>query len=186
MKYNGKKLSGPNVAELILPRGSDEVIVIKAQAVLDYSEFDKVCPQPEPPIKILRGGGRSPDFDNPSFIQDMGHWGNRKTSWMVLQSLKATEGLEWEIVELADPNTWGKWTIELQEAGFSEIERQRILNLVMDANALSEKKLEEAREGFLSGRLRLLHTEKSSSPMEDQKNTPSGELANGRVFVPQV
>lgn len=178
MKYNGKKLEGPNVLELYLPRG-DSVILIRARAVLDYDEFHKLVPVPEPPVKILKGGAKVPDFEHPTYLVSMNQYGEKKTQWMFLQSLKATNGLEWEQVDLADPATWKNYEKELSDAGFSEQERLRILQLIITANALDEKKLEEARERFLSGTLPLLHAEQSSSQTNGASSTPSGELVSG-------
>src|SRR5882762_1940223 len=96
MKYNGKKLEAPALVTLVFPRGKDEAIVFRLQAVLDYKEFEIVCPQPKPPEKILHGGARQPDFSSPDFIRDMDAWAGRKTKWMLLKSLQATTELQWE------------------------------------------------------------------------------------------
>src|SRR5262245_10101682 len=174
MKIKGKKLQGPNVCELYLPRG-EEILIIRAQAVLEYTEFNVKVPEPKPPIKIVRGGGKQPDFDNPMFLREMEDYGKRKMNWMILQSLKAWEGLEWETVDLADPNTWHLYEEELKDAGFSEIEKQRIVALVFDANCLNEKRLEEARERFLFAQTVERNGAHSSSQKDVRSTTSSGE-----------
>jgi hypothetical protein len=153
MKYNGKLLV-PNVADLYLPRmedGVEKVIHVRATAVLNYDKFHALIPVPKPPMKIVRGGKKEPDFEHPNFLSQIDDYGKLKTHWMMIESLKPTVEFEWEKIDPANPQTWEKWEEELMEAGFSEFERQRIQTVVMEANALSEKRLEDARERFLKG-----------------------------------
>lgn len=177
MLLNGKRL-GPNVVTLVLPRGEEEPIVIRAQAVLDYDEFNAIFPRPEPPVKIMRGGAKQPDFEAKSFLQEMQDYGLKRTQYMIIKSLSATEGLKWERVKIEDPNTWHDWENELKEAHISDVERQRIMAAVMEANALNEAKLEEARERFLSGKDQKVQSNGSTSQSGEAKTTPSGEVAN--------
>jgi hypothetical protein len=186
MKYNGRKLEAPALVTLVFPRGNDEALVFRLAAVLDYKEFEAVCPQPKPPEKILRGGARQPDFSSPDFIRDMDTWAGRKTKWMLLKSLQATPELQWEKIDMADPGSWDKLEEELKESGFSEAEQVRLLNAAMEANSLDERKLEEAREGFFSGRIKVMGANASSSLKDDQKNTSPGEPVNGSVSDHQV
>lgn len=186
MKLNGKPLRGPATYTLVLPRGDEETIVVQARAVPSYDEFHKVYPMPQPPNKIIRGGARMPDFEHPEYKGQMNDYGKKKTSWMILKSLQATEGWEWETVDMSDPTTWDGYEKELEEAGFADIERQRILGLVIDANCLNEKRLEEAREAFLSGRLQSTLLNGSVSQQDEAKNTPSGEPAKELVSASQA
>lgn len=55
MKVNGKTIAGPNVEILYLPRGED-VLEFRLQAVLDYGDFDLLCPTPMPPVRMVKGG----------------------------------------------------------------------------------------------------------------------------------
>lgn len=150
MKFNGE-VPGPNVATLYLPRGDDKVLCIKAGAVLSYEEFHKTCPLPKPPMKRAKGATQAvPDFDHKDYVAAMDSYGKWKSQWMVLQSLKATPEISWDTIVPTDPLTFGNYEKELEEAGFSEFERQRILGIVMEANALNDRKIDEARETFLS------------------------------------
>jgi hypothetical protein len=152
MKLNGRKIEGPNVETVIIPRGEDEPIVFRCQAVLDYDEFDLVCPRPIPPVRIMRGGRRVTDVEDKTYLIMLESYAKQRTNWMILQSLKATENLEWETIQMSDPNTWINFDKELKDSGLSEIERIRIVNAVMTANCLNESKLDEARESFLASR----------------------------------
>jgi hypothetical protein len=71
---------------------------------------------------------------------------------MCLRSLEPSN-IEWETVDIDDPGTWLNWDVELKAAGISDVEGQRIINLVMAANSLDEKKVEEARQAFLLGQV---------------------------------
>jgi hypothetical protein len=68
----------------------------------------------------------------------------------MLKSLESTEDLEWETVDINKPETYGNWQIELEDAGFSEIERMRVMQLCTQVNALDDNMLDQAKETFLA------------------------------------
>lgn len=148
MKLHGKKLSGPNVVQLILSR-PDGPICIMAQGITSTKEFDDLMPQPKPPMRLKPGGEQIPDFKDQEFIQKMEHYGKIKTDWIILKSLSVTPGLEWEKVDFKDFGTLHLWQEELAES-FSEPEVVKITRLAMEANGLDEEKLEAARKHFLA------------------------------------
>lgn len=150
MKYKGKKLEGRNTDILVLVRG-EEHIVFKAEAIQNYQQFNEMCPLPEPPVKLLPGGIREPDLNNPKYKKRMEEYATQKTNYTVLKSLEPTQELEWEKVVLNKPESWGNWQDELQEAGFTEIEVMRILGLCTRVNCLDDSLLDEAKESFLAG-----------------------------------
>lgn len=153
MKLNGVKISGPNVETIVLPRGDGSPIVLRAQAILDMDEFDKLSPVPKPPEKMLPGGIKVPNLEDSYYLAAVEEVGKRRMAYMVVKSLEATPGLEWETVRLSDPSTWLGYRDEFREAGFSEVEVNRITAAVMSANCLSEEKVEEARQRFLASEL---------------------------------
>lgn len=176
MKLNGVKIKGPNVVEIIIPRGDGLPIVLKAQAILDMDEYDRLCPMPEPPKKLMAGGARVPNFEDEHYVSAISLRGEQKMAYITIASLQATEGLEWEGVKLSDPSTWSQVWTELKEAGFSEFEISRIRNKVMEANCLDESKVEEARKRFLAHLAEA--NVKSSSLTDELSSSPSGEPAN--------
>ena len=149
MKYKGKKLEGRNTDVLVLPRGSER-IVLKAQALKDYDEFEKLCPIPEPPKKLLPGGIQEPNTNDPVFLKQLNGYGEKKTNYTVIKSLEISEDIEWETVDLTKPNSWENWRTELKDAGFTEIEMLRILQLCTRVNCLDDDLLNEAKETFLA------------------------------------
>ena len=148
MKYKGKKLEGRNTDILVLQKGDDRV-VFKAEAIENYVEFSKLVPIPEPPVKLLPGGSRVANTDDVNFRKAMEQYAQSKTDYLVIKSLAATTDLEWEKVDLTKPETWGGWKKELEEAGFTEFECMRIMQLVTRVNSLDDAMLEAAKQSFL-------------------------------------
>jgi hypothetical protein len=177
MKIAGKEIKGPNAEVIILPRGTGEPIVLTAHAILDYGDFDKICPRPEPPTVMRRGGKKTQNVEDPRFKTAIVEYGRRRVAWMVLTSLRlGTPELEWDTVDFGNAATWLNYETELQDSGFSYVEVQRIVNGVMAANCLDDDKLEEARKNFLAS---LEEPEELSfSQTDEQPTTPSGEPAN--------
>lgn len=148
MRIKGKKFQ-PREEVVVLPRGDDN-IVFKAQAVLDYSDFDALCPQPKPPTKMLKGGETHTNPEDPGYQEKLNEWGVKRTHWMVLKSLSATEGLEWETVKMDDPTTWENYEKELSEV-LSPVELSAVIGCVTDACGLNQQKIDEATKRFLAG-----------------------------------
>lgn len=176
MKINGRKIEGPCVEIVAFPRDGGD-IVFKAQAVLDYSVFESLCPRPAPP-KMRKRGSRTevPDLEDKSFLTALEEWGRRRIDWMVLESLRATEGLEWETVDYNKPDTWKNYEEELKKSGFSPAEINILNNAALTANSLNETKLNEARDRFL--RQQEEAPSNGLSQKDEHKIMPSGEPVN--------
>ena len=110
MKLQGKTLTPPRPKEIIL-RGGE--VIFKVKAVLNFDEFEKRVPKPEPPEILKPGNIREIDFEDPEYNKKLEEWAAKKTQWMFLESLSATEGLEWDTVDISDSNTWANWAEEL-------------------------------------------------------------------------
>ena len=175
MKYAGKKVDGPNVEVVVIPRASGD-LVFKAQAVLDYDDFDKLCPVPLPPPIIKKGGERGLDTNDKDYLAAMDKWASAKTNWMILKSLQATPDLEWETVDMSLSETWGNYEQELKDSGFSPPETLRIIQCVINACGLNQEKIDEATKRFLAGVVSSQNSE--PSPDSEPKTTPSGEPAS--------
>lgn len=149
MKYKGKKLSAPYVEIIPILRENEEIF-LKAKAILDYSKFEQLCPQPKPPMLIKKGQNQAtPNFEDPNYKVAIEQFASKRTAWMVIESLSATEDLEWEKVDPNNSDTWTLWDDELKDAGFSDQERLRIFRSVVSAQGLDEEKITEARNRFL-------------------------------------
>lgn len=175
MKIDGVKIEGVNEDFIVIPRG-DNKIVLRARAITSYSEFDTILPLPKPPTKIKPGGKKVVDIENPRYRQAIEEYSSKRTYWMLLKSLEATESLEWDTVQINDPSTWNNFEKELRDSGFSEIELTKIVQLVLQVNSLDEAKLEKAREDFLLSLEQ--QREELISQKEEQELMLSGKLVS--------
>lgn len=148
MKIKGKRLESNNEITIVLPRYNSEDIIFKAKVVLDYSDLDKLLNKPEAP-SILVKGKQEKDFSDKGYKTKIQKNYEYRLNYMVLLSLAATEGLEWETVDLEKPDTWENWETELKESGIPNSEILYIFNKVQEVNSLDQDKLDEAREHFL-------------------------------------
>ena len=163
-----------NEVILVLPRG-DKEIVFRAKGLPDMSEFEALCPYPKPPGKLTKDGW-VPNLTDPTYQTVLNEWAKKRLGYMVVKSLVPTE-IEWDSVNEADPRTWAKWEEDLKGGGLTQIECNRVLGLVLEANALDEAKLQKARESFLAGQAPM--PEEFSSPLTAPESSPSGGPANG-------
>lgn len=175
MKINGHRIEGPNRDYVVIPRGTGD-IVFTLEAVLDMEPFEKMCPVPKPPLRKMKGGVDVPNLEDVGYKQQITKYAQTRLSWIVLTSLRATEGLEWESVDLGDQTTWVNFREEMRTASFTEIEIDRVVAGAIEVNGLSEAKIDAARERFLIEREVRLN--ESISPADAQVTTPSGVLAN--------
>ena len=175
MKIKGKKIEGRNVEVIIIPR-MEEDIVFLAEALPDYDEFDKKVKAPEPAEIIRPGGIREQDTDDPDFKERLKEYATKKTDFTVLVSLQKTEDLEWDTVDMEEPETWNNWRKEMADSGFTDIELMRVVNGVSRANCLSDEMLDEARRNFI--RTQEREARELSFRKDEQRTTPSGGPAN--------
>ena len=164
----------PNIEHLVLPRG-DSNLVFHARGLSDMTEFEKLCPEPIPP-KVWTKDGWNANLEDRDYLAIMAEFGKRRLAYMVVRSLEPSN-VEWDTVKYEVPGTWANWEVDLRAANLSQIECNRILNLVLEANCLDESKLKKAREVFLRGPQQ--EPGKSTSPSTEPETSPSGEPVNG-------
>lgn len=163
----------PKEEVLVLPRGNDQMIVFKATGVDNMDEFNKLCPEPQAPGKFTKNGWEL-DVQNKSYQESVAEWSKRRFAYMVIRSLEASQ-IEWESVRLDTPGTWAYWEKDLREgAALSQVECNRVMGLVLEANCLDEAKLKRARDFFLQAPLVSV---KSTSLTTETEITQSGEPA---------
>ncbi len=171
MKISGNEVKGPAEEILVLPRLQGEDIVIRATAVMDMETFETLCPPPKPP-GVRTKNGHKPNPNDKTYLERMDQFGEQRLAYTIVKSLEPSE-IEWENVSLDDPSTWIAWKDEFKAAGISVTEVNRIVQCVMQANALDEDKLEAARANFLLGLEE--EVEESSGLVTEPQSTPSGE-----------
>jgi hypothetical protein len=176
MKIHGIKIEGPASKTIVFPRSTGNLAFV-LQAVLDSDEFDKILSTPKPPVRLLPGGQKQTNIDDPDYRKKMDEWGTAKHHWMFLKAISATPGLEWETVKSDDPKTWTNYEAELIAAGLTDPERLRIMQAYIEVQGLDDKKIEEATNSFLAG-LQEAKAEESSLSTAP-KGTPSGAPVKG-------
>jgi hypothetical protein len=181
MKINGVVIAGPNREEIFIPRGN-QVIHVIAEGILDDSDFEKLCPRPEPPELIKAGVGKIKNIEDKNFKISLNTWASRRTAFICINSLRPTN-IEWEIVKYDDPSTWTRWQEELGKV-FTAPEIKAIWDIILAANGMNEERLERARQSFLV--MMSEETQKGqSSLLQEPINTPSGVPANDLVSALQ-
>lgn len=148
MKYKGSSVKGSNreIIPIIRPDGN---IIFIAESIKDWSEFDKLVPEPEVPVRLKPGGIKVELPNDPTYKKVLESYGDLKSHYLILASLLASEDVEWETVDMSKPATWANYVKELKDSDFSEIEISRITMGVMRANQLDENMIDEARNSFL-------------------------------------
>jgi hypothetical protein len=149
MKLNGE-VAGVRREPVVFKRGGKD-IVLWVEAQQSFDEFNKLCPLPEPPE--YKQPGNKPtikDVKDPEYVKALNKRGDFFSQWLVVASLGATPGLEWEKVKPSEMGTWKFWQEELRDFGLAELELAHIIRKVNQVNALSSSELDEAVESFLA------------------------------------
>jgi len=173
MKIGGVEVKGPNMEILVLPR-LEEDIIIRAAAVTSMKEFNDLVPEPKAP-GIRTKDGFKPNINDETYRQQTEHYNSQRLAYLVIVALEPSE-IEWTRVNISDPSTYLEWDEEFRTAGLSDVEINRIIMCVMQANALDEDKLKAAREVFLLGRAE--ESNESFGQNTEPQNTLSGVHVN--------
>lgn len=172
MRYNGQPLEKPKPRIIPLlrepeirvtknPDGTestetiDRTIYIQASVLLDYDEFDEMCPAPEAPE--VKKDGQAPflNYNDPNYRLALEDHNRKRLDWIFLKSVAGTPGLEWDTVDLKDPATWENYSTELREAGFTPVQVKKLIEEVYLLQAIDEDRVEEARKSFLATQARV-------------------------------
>jgi hypothetical protein len=150
MKINGVKLEGRHVEDIFIPRGEVDGVLFKASAIQDLEYFDEKCTEPKPPYIHRPGKAPQPDFESKSYKDALSEHNKRRLGYMMMETLKDTPDLEWEILNTEDPATWSRYEEEFKQSGFTQMEINQILGGVMRVNSLDQEHIKQARERFLA------------------------------------
>jgi len=150
MKINGKEIPKQGIETIVFPRPSND-LVFRAKPVTNFDDFIKLCPMPIAPDKLIPGGIHIQDVEHPEFKKAIKVWAEKKSNWMLIQSLSATEGLTWDTINLSDSETWKNFAQELETSGLTQLELSRLFDIVITACGLTQDKIEEATKRFLAG-----------------------------------
>lgn len=167
MKIKGKVIPPPSPVKITLYR-EDGPIILTAQAILDYSEFDKLCPEPKVPVDY--GPNKAPVQvrDDPKYKSDIISYSQKRQAWEFIKSLSCTDGLEWDSVRLDDPDTWMNYRRDLATC-FTEEEIGRIMLGSMEAGNPTEARRKEAFDSFTPTQAQV--EGQSTSQKDEQDNS---------------
>lgn len=149
MKLRGRVVNNTNIAIVVIPR-EDEPLVFRFKPVIKFDEFDNYVKLPEPPTIQPNGKPKFKDFEDADYKTELTKYAVLKHQWMFLESISATEQLEFETVKRNDPTTWHLVQKELEDAELTITERNMLLEGFNSANSLDEDKLRVARDSFLA------------------------------------
>lgn len=185
MKIKGISTPPKHSSErVVFKREGDICLVFDLVTVTNYEEFKAICQPPKPFFRQYPDGRQEPVFDDPEFQKQQLEYAQRQTNWTFLKSIAATAGLEWETVNMGDPATWGNYENELEQ-WLTVMERTALLNAFIRVNSVTEESLKAARDAFLSGALKELHTP-DHSPVQEPTNIQFGEPVSVSASDPQA
>lgn len=157
-------------------RGKNKFLAFYAQPVWDLDEFNRLCPPPVNKNYVFTKGGKQLDSEAPAYLHDLQEYYRRRWGYVVLKSLEPSQ-IEWGTVNVSDPSTWGLVQSELQKE-LSVYEFAKVMNLVDEANALDETKLEENAKSFFQLRAQPIDVNTQNGEAESSN---SGKLASVSV-----
>lgn len=180
MKIKGQQVSPPKPVEFIIYRedeqGKPANLTFLCGAVLDYAEFEKLCPAPKAPLRTdIKTGEQTRDVTHKRFRIDNELYADRRINYMIIKSISATPDFEWELVKLNDPNTWDKYEEELRSC-LTPAEATLLVNAAIEANSPSKNRRKEALENFTVSADQAPSV--TGSQAEEPIATPSGEAVS--------
>ena len=177
MKLQGKTID--KALEVLVPivrsDDGDGDFYFLCVPVLDYEPFNQACPVPKPPMIVRPGKPQAADPTDKKFLKLTQEHAEAQTHWMILESIKGTPGLEFETVDMSNPETWPNYETETAKSGLSEGEIARVINGVIEANGLDDSKVEVAKKRFLAIR------QEQASPATTLPVVPPNTESGGHV-----
>ena len=156
MKINGITVTTPKPSVLVLPHNGRDLI-IKARYVTnqELDELDKILPEPKPPTKqVVDSNGKLgpaiPDLTNEKYQEQLTKYHSQRMAWVYIKSLEATENMEWDTVNINDPETWENWHTDLERSGLPASYTIHISRLVTDTQGWNSERIDEATQNFLA------------------------------------
>ncbi len=150
MKLFGKVIDAPKPEVVAIPRG-DQKFIFTLRPVTDFTELDRI--NPVPVLKrLLPGGITEIDTVSPEYKKAISDYFEKRTNWLIIQSLLGTEGLTFDKINPAEPETWKFLEEELKGLGLSTPEANFLINKIHEVSGFDMGRIEEATKSFLAGR----------------------------------
>lgn len=178
MKIKGASIPAPSPVEVTFYRGQD-VVKLRLQAVLSFEQFNRLVPTPKPPLKTdVKNNRQWHDYEDKGYEKKLDQYSELKSAYVIIKGLEATDGLEWENVNINEPDTWVNYKKELLQS-FTETESARIIDAVNEANNPTTRRIEEAFDSFTPSQDQQVTGQAQSSQEGEQPVTQSGEPVKG-------
>lgn len=149
MLLKGTKITPPKPKTIIIPRGEGEDLIFTCGPVLSYDEFDKICPEPLPPLVTKTGGEKYHDFNDPKHKERLKERSIKRGAWSILQALKHTEGLVFETVDINNPDTYPNLYSELDQC-LTIGEQSLLFESLSELNSPSKETQKQAFDRFVA------------------------------------
>jgi len=159
MKYKGNPVANTNVETVVIPRGDDRIVFL-AKPVLSLEPFNKLCKEPKPPKRTYPEGlNKAPDLDftDETYLKNLTDFYIKRNAWIILTSLRDSPDIEWETVDMSNPDTYLNFEKELTDSQFLPAEINKITEAVYLVNALDDRQLDEAKKYFLASQAAVGH-----------------------------
>lgn len=140
MKLNGITLEARYKKTISFKR-PDKNIEFTLHSFLGDDDFEKIYPEPEAPWITKPGNEKFQDLDDPDFVEKILE---RSRASLRYTALKTIQDVEWETVDMADPDTWENWMKEMADTGFSSNEIIKLQNYIYEVNGLTDDAVSDA------------------------------------------
>jgi hypothetical protein len=151
MKFKGEQLQNNFVAERVLRFNNELAVTFKVRALTseESKEADDLYDLPEPPTITLKGGKKMKDRNDPDYLKAVTEMGERKFNYFLIKGLTATEDLEFEDVDVEDPDTYDMLDEEFKKAGITSVMKLKLIEAALEANQISDAAIKAAEQDFL-------------------------------------
>lgn len=144
MKINGQSIHVPFEKTIYIYR-LPENIAIQAKAVPFLEDFERLCPEPKRMKVMVDGKFSHFDDAHPKYQAKVKEHNVQYLNYLVLRTLD----IEWDTVDLEDPETWGNWKKEASASGFSNAECNRLANECVAVHNPTAEMVDQMRDDFL-------------------------------------
>ena len=148
MKFAGREFKKANIRKLTITREGEKLVLTFQPS--DMERFELLYPEPKP--RKMRKRNSTEWIENrndPKFKEELAKRNSARLDYMAISSLEASQ-IEWDSVNIDDPETWSKWRDDFKESGFTNVEINRVFMTAMQANSIGDEDITEAEEDFLA------------------------------------
>lgn len=173
MKLRGKTPSPPKPVEVPIFREGDSFVFV-CGPVMDDTPFDDLVPQPKLVKKLVQGTtDYVPDPTHKESQARMAKYNRQYADWKFLTSLNFTPELEWDSIDMTNPETWRNYEEELR-AFLTEGELADVINGVHKANHPTDETRQAALESFAASQEQASKDGDQQSTKDEQSSTTLG------------